>query len=47
VDTAALKDRRHPIADYSRASLHRIAGDIVELEGSPWLGCTRTMLKDA
>jgi glutamine synthetase len=24
-----------------------IAGDIVELDGSPWLGCTRTMLKDA
>lgn len=24
-----------------------VAGDIVELDGSPWLGCTRTMLKDA
>ncbi len=24
-----------------------VPGDIVELDGSPWLGCTRTMLKDA
>ncbi|MER9883130.1 glutamine synthetase [Mesorhizobium sp. M0118] len=24
-----------------------VAGNIVELDGSPWLGCTRTMLSDA
>ncbi|MER9340472.1 glutamine synthetase [Mesorhizobium sp. M0601] len=24
-----------------------VAGNIVELDGSPWVGCTRTMLKDA
>ncbi|TJW17564.1 MAG: glutamine synthetase [Mesorhizobium sp.] len=24
-----------------------VAGNIVELDGSPWLGCTRTMLRDA
>ncbi len=24
-----------------------VPGDIVELDGAPWLGCTRTMLKDA
>ncbi|MEZ5803730.1 MAG: glutamine synthetase family protein [Rhizobiaceae bacterium] len=31
----------------SATPLDMVPGDIVELDGTPWLGCTRTMLKDA
>ncbi|WP_246673742.1 hypothetical protein [Mesorhizobium sp. B2-3-13] len=29
----------------SATSFDMVASDIVELDGSPWLGCTRTMLR--
>lgn len=31
----------------SATAFDMICGNLVELDGSPWLGCTRTMLKDA
>ncbi|MBZ9775560.1 glutamine synthetase family protein [Mesorhizobium sp. CO1-1-8] len=42
-----LKARFRTTRTGSATPFDMVAGDIVELDGSPWLGCTRTMLKDA
>jgi glutamine synthetase len=42
-----LKARFRTARTGSETPFDMVAGDLVELDGSPWLGCTRTMLKDA
>ncbi|MBZ9674504.1 glutamine synthetase family protein [Mesorhizobium sp. ES1-1] len=42
-----LKARFRTTHTGSATPFDMVAGDIVELDGSAWLGCTRTMLKEA
>lgn len=42
-----LNARFRTVLTGSATAFDMIAGNIVELDGSPWVGCTRTMLRDA
>jgi glutamine synthetase len=42
-----LNARFRTVLTGSATPFDMVAGNIVELDGSPWVGCTRTMLRDA
>lgn len=42
-----MKARYRTTLTGSQTAFDMVAGNIVELDGTPWLGCTRTMLIDA